>query len=156
MNTHRYHHQYTDTERDPHSPVQGFWFSYVIWTFDTITLTKKVCPEYFIDYKDKERGAFSLVTKYGTPNNVADMENDAFYRFIHDTYLLHPIALGVLLYAVGGTPFFLWGMVNKISLQNMHKYITFFIYKGLIYIDMTSICSAVCEVFNVHECTLYG
>ena len=113
MSTHRYHHQHTDTERDPHSPVQGFWFSYVIWIFDTITLTKKVCPEYFIDYKDKKRGAFSLVTKYGSPNNVADMEDDPFYRFIHDTYLLHPIALGVLLYIVGGTPFFIWGMVNK-------------------------------------------
>ncbi|XP_050944093.1 palmitoyl-monogalactosyldiacylglycerol delta-7 desaturase, chloroplastic-like [Cucumis melo] len=95
VSTHRYHHQYTDTERDPHSPVQGFWFSYVMWTIDIITLTNKVCPD---------------------PNNVADMENDAFYRFIRDTYLLHPIALGVLLYAVGGTPFFLWGMCVRSSM----------------------------------------
>ncbi|CAK9324571.1 unnamed protein product [Citrullus colocynthis] len=36
--------------------------------------------------------------KYGRPNNVADMEKQAFYRFVHDAYFLHPIALGVLLY----------------------------------------------------------
>lgn len=28
---HRMHHRYTDTERDPHSPQRGFWWSHVGW-----------------------------------------------------------------------------------------------------------------------------
>jgi stearoyl-CoA desaturase (delta-9 desaturase) len=28
---HRAHHRYTDTERDPHSPQRGFWWSHVGW-----------------------------------------------------------------------------------------------------------------------------
>ncbi|MCY3552959.1 MAG: acyl-CoA desaturase [Candidatus Poribacteria bacterium] len=31
---HRYHHKYSDTEHDVHSPVQhGFWYSHVLWIF---------------------------------------------------------------------------------------------------------------------------
>ena len=28
---HRDHHRYTDSERDPHSPQQGFWWSHIGW-----------------------------------------------------------------------------------------------------------------------------
>ena len=28
-----YHHRYSDTEKDPHSPIHGFWHSYVLWMF---------------------------------------------------------------------------------------------------------------------------
>jgi stearoyl-CoA desaturase (Delta-9 desaturase) len=30
---HRDHHRYTDTDRDPHSPQKGFWFSHIGWIF---------------------------------------------------------------------------------------------------------------------------
>jgi stearoyl-CoA desaturase (delta-9 desaturase) len=26
-----YHHKYSDTDKDPHSPEQGFWWSYFLW-----------------------------------------------------------------------------------------------------------------------------
>lgn len=29
---HRMHHQWADQERDPHSPVHGFWWSHFLWT----------------------------------------------------------------------------------------------------------------------------
>ncbi|KAJ0075919.1 hypothetical protein Patl1_34532 [Pistacia atlantica] len=35
VSTHRYHHQFCDSERDPHSPLEGFWFSHMSWLFDT-------------------------------------------------------------------------------------------------------------------------
>ncbi|XP_010523152.1 PREDICTED: delta-9 acyl-lipid desaturase 1-like [Tarenaya hassleriana] len=35
VSTHRFHHQFTDSDRDPHSPLEGFWFSHFIWIFDT-------------------------------------------------------------------------------------------------------------------------
>jgi stearoyl-CoA desaturase (delta-9 desaturase) len=30
-----YHHRYADTEKDPHSPIHGFWNSYILWMFKT-------------------------------------------------------------------------------------------------------------------------
>ncbi|XP_022033750.1 palmitoyl-monogalactosyldiacylglycerol delta-7 desaturase, chloroplastic isoform X3 [Helianthus annuus] len=34
VSMHRYHHQYVDSEKDPHSPIFGFWFSHMSWLFD--------------------------------------------------------------------------------------------------------------------------
>ncbi|XP_038876838.1 palmitoyl-monogalactosyldiacylglycerol delta-7 desaturase, chloroplastic-like isoform X3 [Benincasa hispida] len=92
VSTHRYHHQFCDSERDPHSPIEGFWFSHMSWLFDTN----------------------SVVERCGEPNNVGDLQKQPFYRFIQSTYLLHPIALGALLYAMGGFPFIAWGMGVRI------------------------------------------
>jgi hypothetical protein len=55
----------------------------------------------------------NLVMQVGTRNNVSDLEMQPFYRFIRDTYIIHPIAMGLLLYALGGPPFVIWGMVRK-------------------------------------------
>ncbi|KAL8171733.1 hypothetical protein V2J09_023537 [Rumex salicifolius] len=92
VSTHRYHHQYCDSKKDPHSPLEGFWFSHMNWLFDTTTNISKRC---------------------GEPSNVADLEKQAFYRFIKTTYVLHPLALGALLYAFGGFPYVVWGMAVR-------------------------------------------
>ncbi|KAI7986498.1 hypothetical protein LOK49_LG14G01740 [Camellia lanceoleosa] len=88
VSTHRYHHQFCDSERDPHSPVEWFWFSHISWLFATDT----------------------VIERCGMPNNVGDLEKQPFYRFLQRTYVVHPIALAVLLYAMGGLPFIVWGM----------------------------------------------
>ncbi|XP_050943368.1 palmitoyl-monogalactosyldiacylglycerol delta-7 desaturase, chloroplastic-like isoform X2 [Cucumis melo] len=93
VSTHRCHHQFVDTDNDPHDSNQGFWFSHITWVLDSYNLTKKVC------------------------DNVKDLEKQIFYTFIHKTYLLHPIALAVLLYMVGGLPFVLWGMCVRIVMS---------------------------------------
>lgn len=49
----------------------------------------------------------------GEPTNVGDLRQQPFYKFLEGTYILHPIALGVLLYALGGFPFLVWGMVSE-------------------------------------------
>ncbi|XAR50544.1 hypothetical protein NMG60_11004897 [Bertholletia excelsa] len=92
VSTHRYHHQFCDSERDPHSPLEGFWFSHMSWLFDTNT----------------------VIERCGETNNAGDLEKQPFYRFIRRTYLLHPIALAALLYAGGGFPFIVWGMGVRI------------------------------------------
>ncbi|KAH7867331.1 hypothetical protein Vadar_032028 [Vaccinium darrowii] len=92
VSTHRYHHQFCDSERDPHSPVEGFWFSHVSWLFDTKT----------------------VIQRCGNPNNVGDLEKQPFYRFLQRTYIVHPLALAVLLHAMGGFPFIVWGMGVRI------------------------------------------
>jgi len=48
-----------------------------------------------------------------TRNNVFDLEMQPFYIFLCDTYILHTIGLGLLLYALGGIPFIIWGIVRK-------------------------------------------
>ncbi|KAJ0007854.1 hypothetical protein Pint_30134 [Pistacia integerrima] len=92
VSTHRYHHQFCDSERDPHSPLEGFWFSHMSWLFDTN----------------------SVMERCGGPSNVGDLEKQPFYRFLRSSYIFHPIALGVLLYALGGFPFIVWGMGVRI------------------------------------------
>jgi len=42
VSIHRFHHQFTDSDRDPHSPIEGFWFSHVLWIFDTDYIREKV------------------------------------------------------------------------------------------------------------------
>ncbi|CAN0878333.1 Palmitoyl-monogalactosyldiacylglycerol delta-7 desaturase, chloroplastic [Linum grandiflorum] len=90
VSTHRYHHQFCDSERDPHSPLEGFWFSHMSWLFDTNSITERC----------------------GGKNNVGDLESQPFYRLMRATYVVHPIALGLLLYILGGFSFLVWGMVS--------------------------------------------
>ncbi|WZY95389.1 hypothetical protein YC2023_067718 [Brassica napus] len=42
VSNHRYHHKHCDTQRDPHSPTQGFWFSHMTWIFDTGSIFNQV------------------------------------------------------------------------------------------------------------------
>ena len=34
-----YHHKYADTDKDAHSPRQGFWHSYILWMFKMRTMS---------------------------------------------------------------------------------------------------------------------
>ena len=125
MSTHRYHHQFVDTERDPHTPTQGFWFGHVAWIFDSYGLTKKVSPKHVKNFEERNRNRkrkifrniFVGYLKYGRPNNVEDLQKQAFYRFLRRTYILHHVGLAVVLYAVGGLPFLVWGMVRLFLIQ---------------------------------------
>ncbi|CAI9767228.1 unnamed protein product [Fraxinus pennsylvanica] len=92
VSTHRHHHQFCDSEKDPHSPIEGFWFSHMSWLFDRN----------------------SILERCGKPDNVGDLEKQPFYKFLRSTYVIHPIALGALLYALGGFPYIVWGMGVRI------------------------------------------
>ncbi|KAL9678124.1 hypothetical protein QQ045_015963 [Rhodiola kirilowii] len=88
VSTHRYHHKFTDSSKDPHSPIEGFWFSHIYWVLDRYYLTQKC----------------------GDPSNVGDLRKQLFYRFIEKTYYIHALAPMPFLYAAGGLPFVIWGM----------------------------------------------
>lgn len=48
-----YHHRKPDTDQDPHSPVHGFWNSFLLWIFRLDG--SKVNPKYAVDlFKNKE------------------------------------------------------------------------------------------------------
>ncbi|XP_010465581.1 PREDICTED: probable lipid desaturase ADS3.2, chloroplastic [Camelina sativa] len=87
---HRYHHKHCETQRDPHSPTQGFWFSHMNWIFDT----------------------GSILEKCGGEENVDDLVRQPFYRFLQRTIRLHLMAYALLFYFCGGMPFLVWGFVR--------------------------------------------
>ncbi|KAL5702013.1 hypothetical protein ACHQM5_027284 [Ranunculus cassubicifolius] len=88
VSTHRHHHKVTDTERDPHSPLEGIWFSHIGWIFDVN----------------------KIIQKGGNYKNVSDLTRQPYYKFLQKTNALHVLTLGSLLYMVGGFPFVVWGM----------------------------------------------
>ncbi|XP_013639747.1 PREDICTED: probable lipid desaturase ADS3.2, chloroplastic [Brassica oleracea var. oleracea] len=88
VSNHRYHHKHRDTQRDPHSPIQGFWFSHITWISDFGSIQKKC----------------------GGEENVNDLVRQPFYRFLQRTLYLRLIAFGFLLHIWGGMPFLVWGM----------------------------------------------
>jgi fatty-acid desaturase len=91
VSLHRYHHQYCDTEMDPHTPHEGFWHSHIGWLFDEKPIRRSLGH-----------------------SNVGDMEKDDFYQFLHKTYIIHPVLLSLALYALGGAPYLVWGMAVRL------------------------------------------
>ncbi|KAJ0804905.1 putative acyl-CoA desaturase [Helianthus annuus] len=90
VSIHRYHHQYVDSEKDPHSPIFGFWFSHMGWLFDS-------------GY---------ILEKYQEHKNVDDLKKQAFYRFIKMTYTLHLFVFTALVYVFGGFTYLVWVVVR--------------------------------------------
>ncbi|KAI3906271.1 hypothetical protein MKW92_027198 [Papaver armeniacum] len=88
VSIHRYHHQFTDTDRDPHTPIKGFWFSHMNWVFH-YSYIKEKC---------------------GEQSNVMDLQKQFFYRFLQRTQPFHIGGLALLLYVIGGLPYLIWGM----------------------------------------------
>ncbi|KAL1191337.1 putative lipid desaturase ADS3.2 [Cardamine amara subsp. amara] len=88
VSNHRYHHKHCETQRDPHSPTQGFWFSHVTWIFNTRAIFKKC----------------------GGEENVDDLVRQPFYRFLQRTVLLHQMAYAIVFYICGGMPLLVWGI----------------------------------------------
>jgi fatty-acid desaturase len=87
--THRIHHKYSDQEGDPHSPVDGTWWSHMGWILtgksmhhDTTTLARY----------------------------VPDLAHNKFHVWITKYHYVPMVVLGLILLAVGGIPFVLWGI----------------------------------------------
>ena len=57
-----------------------------------------------------------LWPKKGAFDNVNDLKDQAFYRFIAKTYWGHIVLQFVLLYAIGGWPWFVWLGCMRVSL----------------------------------------
>jgi fatty-acid desaturase len=87
--THRMHHRFSDHEGDPHSPLDGKWWSHMGWILmgqslhhDTTTLSRY----------------------------VPDLTKDKFHVWITKYNYVPVIVLAVLVFAIGGLPCLLWGI----------------------------------------------
>lgn len=87
---HRLHHLHTDRTLDPHDSTRGFWWSHISWLMHEIP------------------------TRDQLPTMTKDVANDPFYRFCHNNYIPLQLALAVLLYALGGLPWVVWGIFVRL------------------------------------------
>ncbi|MGI9103043.1 MAG: acyl-CoA desaturase [Terriglobales bacterium] len=96
--THRKHHQTSDTEEDPHSPIDGGFWAHIGW----------------------------VIT--GQPNHnrttellpyVPDLRKDKFHLWISKWHWVPLVVLSVLLYVLGGLPWLLWGTFFRTA-TNIH------------------------------------
>jgi stearoyl-CoA desaturase (delta-9 desaturase) len=91
--THRIHHQFSDKPGDPHSPRDGAWWSHVGWLL----------------VGESKHSNTKLMAKY-----APDLARDRFYVLLNEYHYLSVVLLAVVLYALGGLPFVLWGVCVRI------------------------------------------
>lgn len=89
VTTHRIHHAFTDTDRDPHSPRQSTYWSHIGWIF---TGTAQV-------HSEATRQRYS-----------PDLLRDPYLVFLDKFYWLTPIVVGIGLFAIGGWTMVVWAI----------------------------------------------
>jgi stearoyl-CoA desaturase (delta-9 desaturase) len=87
---HRIHHKYSDTTPDPHDSNRGFWWSHMGWMM----------------YKIPAQQDVSRYTQ--------DISGDPFYQFCQKYMVLIQVALGLILFAIGGWPYVIWGIFVRL------------------------------------------
>lgn len=91
--THRIHHQKSDLPGDPHSPRDGGWWAHMGWLLVGAS----------------KHNNTPLMAKY-----APDLAKDRFYVWLNDYHWVPLILLGLLLFAMGGMAFVLWGVFLRV------------------------------------------
>ena len=97
--THRIHHQFSDKEGDPHSPVDGKWWAHAGWILTGKSL-----------HQDTQ-----TLSRY-----VPDLAKSRYHIWITKYHYLPVIVLGIALFAMGGLPFLMWGMFFR-TVTGLHS-----------------------------------
>jgi stearoyl-CoA desaturase (delta-9 desaturase) len=87
--THRMHHAFTETEKDPHSPRSGTFWAHVGWIF---------------------QGTAQNQTEETKWRYAPDLMKDKVHRFMSNYYWVTPVVAAVILFAIGGFSMVLWGI----------------------------------------------
>lgn len=94
--THRAHHAHSDQQGDPHSTQKGFSWAHIEWLYKpnpniprSVEELQRYCP---------------------------DLWNDPFYRALRVLHLPLQVGLAVLLFALGGWPYVIWGIFARLVL----------------------------------------
>ncbi len=87
---HRIHHKFSDTAPDPHDSNKGFWWSHMGWMLHEIPADEEI-------------------ERY-----TQDISGDPFYQFCQKYFIPIQIVLGLILYALGGWPFVIWGIFVRL------------------------------------------
>ncbi|MEM8546466.1 MAG: fatty acid desaturase [Cyanobacteria bacterium P01_H01_bin.119] len=87
---HRHHHAYSDQENDHHDSRKGFWWSHMGWIFREVPAEEDI------------------------PKFTKDIASDPVYLFFENYFLALQILLGIVLYAIGGWSFVVWGIFVRL------------------------------------------
>jgi stearoyl-CoA desaturase (delta-9 desaturase) len=89
VTTHRIHHAFTETDKDPHSPRSGTFWAHIGWIF---------------------RGTAQNQTEETQWRYSPDLMKDKVHVFLSNYYYVTPILAGVILFLIGGWTMVLWGI----------------------------------------------
>jgi stearoyl-CoA desaturase (delta-9 desaturase) len=92
VTTHRLHHAFTETEKDPHSPRQGTYWAHMGWIF---------------------RGTAQNQSTATMERYCPDITKDRFQMLLNKYYYVPTLILSAVLFAIGGFSMVLWGVVLK-------------------------------------------
>lgn len=93
--THRIHHAYTDRPGDPHTPRDGRWWSHIGWIMRGTAQQHEV----------------AVMQRY-----APDLTKDPVHVWLNRLYYVPLIISGLLLFALGGWTFLLWGAFLRVAL----------------------------------------
>jgi len=90
---HRAHHAHSDHDGDPHDSNQGMPWAHIEWLFRT----------------NKDR-----VAPQDRPRWAPDLSADPFHRFIEKYHVACTVVLGLILLAIGGWSWLIWGIFARL------------------------------------------
>lgn len=96
VTTHRLHHQFCETEQDPHSPRFGFFFSHIGWVLRGTS----------------QANGEEIEKKY-----IPDLLKDKFLVKLSKYWYVPTIVAGIILGFVGGWSMVLWGIFLPVTLN---------------------------------------
>lgn len=89
VTSHRLHHAFTETEKDPHSPRDGTFWAHIGWLLRGTAL----------DHEE------ATIRRY-----APDLLKDKFHVFVSKYFYVTTIVVGVILLLIGGWSMVLWGI----------------------------------------------
>jgi stearoyl-CoA desaturase (delta-9 desaturase) len=93
VTTHRLHHAFTDTEKDPHSPRgNGFWWSHIGWIF---------------------QGTAQLQTQATRQRYSPDLMKDPYLVWLDKYYYVTTLIAAAVLFAIGGWTMVVWAIIFR-------------------------------------------
>jgi stearoyl-CoA desaturase (delta-9 desaturase) len=89
VTTHRLHHAFTETDRDPHSPRHGTYWAHMGWIFRGVAQNQPL----------------PVMRRYSP-----DLVKDPFQVVLDKFFWVPIVAAGLILFAIGGYTMVLWGI----------------------------------------------
>lgn len=92
VTTHRLHHAFTETEKDPHSPRHGTYWAHMGWIFRGTA----------------QNQSWTTMVRY-----CPDLTKDRFHVLLNKYYYVPIIVVGAALLAIGGWSMLFWGIALR-------------------------------------------